>query len=118
MMSVRLAATVGFWGLSEQAPMASETARHRAASRRPAPGSRAPGYPGDYNQNHCRTPSWRVDVSEPQTWMCLICGWIYDEAAGDPDHGIAPGTAWADVPMNWTCPECGARKEDFEMVRI
>jgi rubredoxin len=37
---------------------------------------------------------------------------------GDPEHGIAPGTAWADVPMNWTCPECGARKEDFEMVQI
>lgn len=50
--------------------------------------------------------------------MCLICGWIYDEVAGDPDHDIAPGTAWADVPMNWVCPECGARKEDFEMVRI
>ena len=57
-------------------------------------------------------------VSEPRTWMCLICGWIFDEAAGDPEHGIAPGTAWADVPMNWTCPECGARKEDFEMVEI
>lgn len=52
------------------------------------------------------------------TWMCLICGWIYDEALGDPEHGIAPGTAWADVPMNWTCPECAARKEDFEMVPI
>ena len=50
------------------------------------------------------------------TWMCLICGWIYDEEAGAPEHGIAAGTAWADVPMNWTCPECGARKEDFEMV--
>lgn len=57
-------------------------------------------------------------VTEPRTWMCLICGWIYDEAAGDPEHGIAPGTAWADVPMNWTCPECGARKEDFEMVPV
>ncbi len=53
-----------------------------------------------------------------RTWMCLICGWIYDEAAGLPDEGIAPGTAWPDVPMNWTCPECGARKEDFEMVEI
>jgi len=53
-----------------------------------------------------------------KTWMCLICGWIYDEAAGLPEEGIAPGTAWADVPMNWTCPECGARKEDFEMVVI
>ncbi len=53
-----------------------------------------------------------------ETWMCLICGWIYDEAEGAPEHGIAPGTKWADVPMNWTCPECDARKEDFEMVQI
>jgi len=61
----------------------------------------------------------RLDiVTESRTWMCLICGWIYDEAAGDPDHNLPPGTAWADVPLNWTCPECGARKEDFEMVRI
>jgi rubredoxin len=59
-----------------------------------------------------------LDVSEARTWMCLICGWIYNEADGDPEHGIAPGTAWADVSMNWTCPECGARKEDFEMVQI
>ncbi len=50
--------------------------------------------------------------------MCLICGWIYDENEGSPEHGIAKGTAWADVPMNWTCPECGARKEDFEMVQL
>lgn len=57
-------------------------------------------------------------VSDKKTWMCLICGWIYDEAAGDPEHGIAAGTPWADVPMNWTCPECGARKEDFEMIQI
>jgi rubredoxin len=55
---------------------------------------------------------------EFKTWMCLICGWVYDEAAGLPDEGIAPGTRWDDVPMNWTCPECGARKEDFEMVAI
>ena len=53
-----------------------------------------------------------------QTWMCLICGWVYDEAAGAPEEGIAPGTRWADVPMNWTCPECGARKDDFEMTVI
>jgi rubredoxin len=53
-----------------------------------------------------------------KTYMCLICGFIYDEAAGVPDEGIAPGTRWEDVPMNWTCPECGARKEDFEMVQV
>ena len=50
--------------------------------------------------------------------MCLICGWIYDEAAGVPESGIAPGTRWDEIPANWTCPECGARKEDFEMVEI
>ena len=50
--------------------------------------------------------------------MCLICGWIYDEATGAPDDGIAPGTPWEQVPMNWTCPECAARKEDFEMVEL
>jgi rubredoxin len=57
-------------------------------------------------------------VTQSTTWMCLICGWIYDEQAGDPEHGIPPGTAWRDVPLNWTCPECGARKEDFEMIQI
>jgi len=53
-----------------------------------------------------------------RTWMCLLCGFLYDEAKGIPDEGIAPGTLWSDVPPNWTCPECGARKEDFEMVAI
>lgn len=56
------------------------------------------------------------DAQEYKTWMCLICGFIYDEAAGIPEEGIAPGTCWDDVPMNWVCPECGARKSDFEMV--
>lgn len=53
-----------------------------------------------------------------QSYMCLICGFIYDEAAGLPGEGIAPGTRWEEVPVNWVCPECGARKEDFEMVQI
>jgi rubredoxin len=51
-------------------------------------------------------------------YMCLICGWIYDESIGSPDDGIAPGTRWEDVPPNWTCPECGARKDDFEMIEL
>lgn len=53
-----------------------------------------------------------------KTYMCVICGYIYDEAQGWPDDGIAPGTKWEDVPLNWFCPECGARKEDFEMVEL
>jgi len=53
-----------------------------------------------------------------KTYMCLICGWIYDVAAGLPEEGIAPGTAWEDVPITFTCPECGAQKSYFEMVEI
>ena len=53
-----------------------------------------------------------------KTWMCLVCGLLYDEAAGWPDDGIVPGTRWQDVPISWSCPECGARKDDFEMVEI
>lgn len=57
-------------------------------------------------------------VNESKTWVCLVCGWFYDEEAGAPDHGIAAGTAWSAVPASWTCPECGAGKDAFEMVQI
>ncbi len=53
-----------------------------------------------------------------QKWMCVVCGYIYDEALGAPDDGIAPGTRWADVPETWTCPDCGATRDDFEMIEI
>ena len=47
-------------------------------------------------------------------WQCYFCGRVYDEALGDPEHGIAPGTAWADVPDDWCCPDCGVREKiDF-----
>lgn len=49
-------------------------------------------------------------------YVCVICGFIYDEAAGLPDEGIDPGTRWEDIPEDWTCPECGAAKADFDMV--
>jgi len=51
-------------------------------------------------------------------WQCIICGFIYDEAAGLPESGIAPGTSWNDISDNWVCPDCGAVKEDFEMVEL
>lgn len=47
-------------------------------------------------------------------WVCTICGYVYDPAVGDPDNGIAPGTAWEALPEDWTCPVCGASKSDFE----
>lgn len=51
-------------------------------------------------------------------WQCIVCGFIYDEAVGMPDEGIAAGTAWADIPEDWECPDCGVGKADFEMVEL
>jgi rubredoxin len=50
--------------------------------------------------------------------LCLGCGFLYDEALGLPEHGIAPGTRWADIPADWVCPDCGTAKSLFEMVEI
>ena len=47
-------------------------------------------------------------------YICQVCGYIYDEAAGIPEEGIAPGTKWDDLPDDWMCPVCGATKDDFE----
>ncbi len=51
-----------------------------------------------------------------KTYQCVVCAWKYEEAKGDPGQGVAPGTAWADVPADWTCPSCGVEKADFEEV--
>jgi len=51
-------------------------------------------------------------------FQCNICGFIYDESVGDPEHGIKSGTRWEDVPDDWTCPECSVTKADFEMVEV
>lgn len=53
-----------------------------------------------------------------KVWQCLGCGYYYDPAAGDPDSGIAPGTAWEDIPDDWVCPTCGMGKEDFELMDV
>ena len=51
-------------------------------------------------------------------YICIICGWVYDEKEGWPEEGIAPGTKWEDVPDGWGCPDCGATKDDFEMCQF
>lgn len=53
-----------------------------------------------------------------RTYMCTVCGYIYDEAQGDPEHGIAAGTRWEAVPEDWYCPECGMVKAKFKMQLI
>jgi len=49
-------------------------------------------------------------------YKCTVCGYVYDPDKGDPDSGIEPGTAFEDLPDDWYCPDCGAKKEDFEEV--
>ena len=46
-------------------------------------------------------------------YVCNICGWVYDEAVGDTDNGIAPGTKFEDLPEDFVCPLCGVGKDDF-----
>ena len=53
-----------------------------------------------------------------RTWQCALCAFVYDEATGLPEDGIAPGTRWEDVPETWSCPDCSASKSDFQMVEL
>lgn len=51
-----------------------------------------------------------------QKYVCIVCGYVYDPETGDPDHGIAAGTAFEDIPNDWLCPLCGVGKEEFEPI--
>ena len=49
-----------------------------------------------------------------EKWICVVCGYVYDETAGVPVSGIAPGTKFEDIPADWVCPVCGVTKDQFE----
>ena len=51
-------------------------------------------------------------------YMCILCGFMYDEAEGLPSENIPAGTKWEDVPEDWVCPDCGAMKSEFEMLAM
>lgn len=53
--------------------------------------------------------------TQMKRWICVICGFIYDDAVGMPEHGIAAGTRFDDLPDDWICPECGSPKSAFEI---
>jgi len=59
-----------------------------------------------------------VNDKNYRAWMCIICGWVYEEEKGAPEEGLAPGTRWEDIPDYWVCPDCGAGKDDFEMIEV
>jgi hydroxylamine reductase len=49
-----------------------------------------------------------------EKYKCLLCDYVYDPEVGDPANGVEPGTAFEDIPEEWTCPDCGAPKDQFE----
>jgi rubredoxin len=49
-----------------------------------------------------------------EKYVCTVCGYVYDPADGDPDNGVDPGTSFGKLPGDWTCPVCGATKDQFE----
>ena len=51
-------------------------------------------------------------------WICTVCGYIYDPEVGDTDNGIAPRTAFEDLPEDYVCPVCGVGKELFERIEL
>jgi rubredoxin len=55
-----------------------------------------------------------TETTIKQLYICTSCGFIYDPDEGDPDGGVPPGTSFDDIPDDWFCPVCGARKADFE----
>jgi len=59
-----------------------------------------------------------TEVIEYKSWVCLICGWIYNEEEGLPEEGIAAGTRFADIPEDWRCPLCDVSKSEFAVVEF
>ncbi len=67
---------------------------------------------GDNNLNTDKP----LSGDEMKKYQCTVCGYVYDPVTGDPDSGIAPGTAFEDIPDDWTCPVCGVEKSMFQPV--
>ncbi|MBI3585061.1 MAG: rubredoxin [Nitrospinae bacterium] len=49
-----------------------------------------------------------------EKWECMVCGYVYNPADGDPDGDISPGTSFEDLPEDWVCPDCGVEKDKFK----
>jgi rubredoxin len=58
------------------------------------------------------------DGQRMNAYMCLTCDFVYDEEEGDLESAVEPGTRWTEIAKSWRCPNCGAAKEDFEVVEI
>ena len=49
-------------------------------------------------------------------WECTVCGYVYDPRVGDQDNGVPPNTPFEQLPADWVCPSCGARKDEFRQL--
>ena len=78
-------------------------------------GGRTPRTAATYIEKKPKVKSEMGD-QEMKKYKCIMCGYIYDPAVGDPDNGVAAGTAFEDLPDDWVCPECGVGKDEFEPV--
>lgn len=61
-------------------------------------------------------PDFKTEMTT-RKWICMVCDYVYDEALGMPEEGIAPGTRLEDIPDNWACPDCGVSKSDFGLMQ-
>ena len=76
----------------------------------------APTYIADHDKPEEEVKESTEKTVNKQLYQCTVCGLIYDPEDGDPDSGIAPGTAFEDIPDDWTCPICGVTKSDFKPI--
>jgi rubredoxin len=66
-----------------------------------------------YNDNE-NQPLLNTRKENTMKYECEVCGYVYDPAVGDEENGIAPGTAFEDLPDGWECPLCSAGKDEFK----
>jgi len=71
-----------------------------------------------YANDHSTRAIHMNDVIEHKSWVCLICGWVYNEAEGLPNEGIKAGTHFANIPEDWRCPLCDVGKAEFTVVEF
>ncbi len=101
---------------SEQQSSTQQSSIQQATGAMFGPSGFGPAELGPVEDKGINGSSTSVSVDKQlRVWECIVCGWIYDEAKGWPQDGIAPGTRWEDIPDDWVCPECGVGKSDFEM---
>ena len=68
-----------------------------------------------YKASGLKVRVWTVNKEKDmKKFVCSVCGYVYDEAQGDPDNGVAPGTVFEDIPDSWVCPLCAVGKDEFE----